>query len=161
MDSTDLRCNAPLARKKNGSKFCKQPAGMGTTHEGVGHCVIHGGDPKPDKGKKKEQGPATRARLHVPLLEQAARGLHVEDLEHLYDMSNKGLVLARATAVQRLLSGQITTKEASDLSITIQRIDKVLDAVGFETEDNPDMPSNTGELDELDKELARLEALEG
>lgn len=155
-DTPDLTCNAPLARPKNGTKFCKRPAGYGTATPGLGHCTLHGGVPK----KEEEAEKVRRSRLHVPLLEQAARGLSNEDMEHLYDMSNKGLVLARASAVQRLLSGSITSKEASDLSMTIQRIDKVLDNIGFVPEDDPDAPSNTGELDELDLELARLDALE-
>lgn len=139
-------CNAPRAKE---GTFCTLSAGKGTDHPGTGHCHLHGG------GKATEN-----ARKHAPFLEAQARGLSMADMESLYDMSNKGLVLARALAVQRLIHGQPSSREASDLTMAIQRIDKVLDSVGFDTEDNPDMPDNSGETDPLTEELARLNALD-
>ena len=141
-------CNAPLQSRNNRGKFCKKGAGEGTTHSGEGYCFLHGGE----KAVERKQS-------HAPVLEAAARGLSTDDLEDLYAMSNRGLVKARALAVQRMLSPTVSSKEVSDLSISIQRIDKVLDSSSFGGEDDPDAAPNTG-LSELDVEAARLKELQ-
>ena len=134
-------CNAPINRRQSTNKFCRRPAGEGTDHPGEGHCYLHGG------GKATEN-----VRKHAPVLEAAARQLANDDLESLFDMSNRGLVLARALAVQRLVTPGISSKESSDLTIAIQRIDKVLKE--YEVEDDPDQPAHVP--DALDEEAKRL-----
>lgn len=106
-------CGAPSTRGKG--TFCRRPAGEGTDHKGDGQCFRHGGG-----------AGSSNVRNHAPVLEAAARGLAKDDLSSLFDMSNKGLVLARALAVQRMITPGISTKELADCSMAIQRIDKVL-----------------------------------
>lgn len=147
MDAT-LYCNAPLQSRNRKGKFCKKVAGEGTDHYGEGHCHLHGGNiSKPGEGVKAYAG----------VLEVAAAKLHDEDLEQLMQMSNKGLVLARAMAVQRLVTPGISSREANDLSMAISRLDKLIDNLP-QGEDDPDSPANTGP-DAVDAEAARLAQL--
>jgi hypothetical protein len=92
-------------------------------------------------------------RKHAPTLEAAARELGTGDLMQLFDMSNQGLVLARALAVQRLLNPGITSKEASDLTMAVTRIDKVLEKFDLEQLDDPE------EVSKVDEEYNRLDAI--
>lgn len=134
--SASPNCGAPSTRGRG--TFCRRPAGEGTKHKGDGHCFRHGGG----------EG-TSNARKHAPLLEAAARGLAKDDLSDLFDMSNKGLILARALAVQRMITPEISTKELADCSMAIQRIDKVLAVHPVdEGEELPDSP--------LDEEAERL-----
>ena len=145
----DVYCNAPLQSRNNKGKFCKKQAGEGTTHLGEGHCFMHGGEKAVERKKS-----------HAPFLEAAARGLSTDELENLYDMSNRGLILARAMAVQRLVNPNVSSKEASDLTMAIQRIDKVLESFPVGGDDDPDAAPNSGDVSPLDAEYQRLVELE-
>lgn len=133
-------CGVASPRGKDG--FCSLPAGAGTYHKGEGACYRHGGSTGSDVGKK-----------HAPALERAARKIGTSDLTSLLEMSNKGLVLARALAVQRMLSPEATSKEISDCSMAVQRIDKVL--ADYDIEDLMG-DTSTDEDDPLDEEAKRL-----
>lgn len=147
--TTDLYCNAPLQSRNRQGKFCRFVAGTGTDHYGVGYCHLHGGNVgKPGEGVKH----------YAAQLEIAAKKLHTEDLEAMMDMSSKGLILARAMAVQRLVTPGISAREVNDLSMAISRLDKLIK--DLPKEDNPDLPSNEGP-DALDEEAARLAELLG
>jgi hypothetical protein len=137
------RCNAKRQRGKDG--FCQQPAGLGTNHQGEGRCHIHGG-----RGEKGHEA--------VPELSGQVKHLSVADAEALFSMGTTAMVLARARLMQRLLHvDALTTKEISDLTMSVQRLDKVL---GQHPDfDDPDAVPNTPATS-LDDELARLVALE-
>lgn len=138
------RCGSIYTKEK---KPCRNPAGMGTKHPGEGLCTHHGGNDVPEGARKL-----------VPLLAERTQLLTVEDLTHLVDAGTAALIVARASLVERLLMGaQLSTREVSDLTSSIQRLDKVL-----KEHEMPEMAApKDGGGDPLDDELKRLIALEG
>jgi len=136
------KCNAQNQRK---SGFCQAAAGLGTDHLGEGRCWMHGG--KPDKANEA-----------VPFLAERVRKLSAPDTEALMTMGTNAMVLARARLMERMLQDGLSTKEISDLTMSIQRLDKVL-GDHLDNED-PDAAPNANNGDHLNDELKRLIALE-
>lgn len=137
------RCNAKRQRGHEG--FCQSPAGYGTDHLGEGRCYMHGGRPE-------------RTHEAAPYLADAIKDLTVRDAEALMSMGTTAVVLARARLLEKLLViDGLTTKEISDLTMSIQRLDNVLSK--HPDIDDPDAITST-KVDGLDDELKRLIALE-
>lgn len=135
------KCNAKRQRGKRG--YCGMPAGWGTDHLGEGRCYMHGGRPE-------------RAHEAAPYLSDAVKELSVADTEALMSLGTQAMVLARARLVEKLLQTGLTTKEMSDLTISIQRLDNVL--AKHPDVDDPDAAPN--KTQPLDEELQRLIALD-
>ena len=135
------KCNAENQRKMG---FCQMPAGYGTHHHGEGRCYMHGGRPE-------------RVNDAVPHLADTVKELSPADCEALMSMGTNAMVLARARLMEKLLLDGLSTKEISDLTMSIQRLDKVL-GTHLDNED-PDAVPNHKDV-QLDDELARLIALE-
>lgn len=104
---------------------------------------MHGGRPE-------------RAHEAAPYLSDAVKELSVADTEALMSLGTQAMVLARARLVEKLLQTGLTTKEMSDLTISIQRLDNVL--AKHPDVDDPDAAPNN--MQPLDEELQRLIALD-
>jgi len=106
---------------------------------------MHGGKPE-------------RAHDAVPYLSESVNKLSVEDAEALMSMGTMAMVLARARLMERLMQVEsLTTKEISDLTMSIQRLDNVLSK--HPELDDPDAAPNISGGN-LDEELQRLIALD-
>ncbi len=146
-EEAGLKCGAKRQRGYTG--FCEYPAGYGTDHRGVGRCYAHGG-----RGDSVPKG----AQDAAPGLAERTRKLSLEDAEALMTMGTMAMVLSRAQLMQRLLTPGITTKEASEITLSVSRLDNLL-AKHPELQD-PDQPNNLGTISEVDEELRRLLKIE-
>jgi len=108
---------------------------------------MHGG-----RGDEVPKG----ALAAAPWLAERTRQLSLEDAESLMTMGTMAMVIARARLMERLLTPNITTKEANEITLSVKRLDELL-AKHPEIED-PDAAGNTAAP--LDDELKRLLALE-
>ena len=145
-------CNARLHR---GSGYCEALAGADTDHPGVGRCRLHGGlSPTQDA----PDGPLDlfRANGLDPIINAAQTMTH-DDQEYLMEVGNNALVLVRAGILARMMKPDLSPKEQADLSISLQRIDNILQK--YPDEENPDKAPNAPDLRE-EMEFDRLKAIE-
>ena len=106
-------------------------------------------------GERSRQDAAEKL---VPWLTKRTRQMSAADAEALMTMGTNAMVLARAELVERLIQPGLSTKEISDLTTSLGRLDKLI-AQHPELE-NPDAAPNSA-TDPVDTEYARLVALEG
>ncbi len=142
------------AKKRASSGYCERPAGGGTDHKGFGACSLHGG---------REGEVPVKAYQATPYLAERTRELSMGDAEALLEMGSQALYLSRAELIQRLLQPGLTTKEVSDLTISIARLDKLVKA-NPPTAEGEDAEKDAAEQDArqaLDSELDRLKAVDG
>lgn len=146
-------CNARLHR---GTGYCRAVAGEGTKHPGSGRCRLHGGASPAHPG---HDGPLDlwRGAGLGPIID-AAEVMTRDDQEYLHEVGNNALTVARASILARMQDPSLSPKELADLSMALQRMDKVLEK--YPNEEDPDAAPNTPDR-ALDRELERLEKLEG
>jgi hypothetical protein len=115
------KCNARMQR---GGGYCMNGAGEGTDHPGFGRCRLHGGASPREEGV---DGPADLFRVAgLDNIINLAETMTHDDQEYLMEVGTNALVVIRATIVAEMHKGGTTPKELNDLSMALQRVDKLL-----------------------------------
>jgi hypothetical protein len=104
-----------------GGGYCKNYAGEGTDHPGLGRCRLHGG-----LSQQFEFEEVLRKSGFGPLFDSAL-SMTDADEELAMSIGTRALVVARLDIIRKMRDPLVTPKEFNDLSMALQRIEASLD----------------------------------